>query len=85
MTGQNDSHRGTRLLIIAATVVIIIWGVYQAQSVLVLFLVSGFLAVIGRVPIVWMERKRMPSVAAVMIVVIAMVTLLLSIGVANIG
>ncbi len=81
MTDQHDPHRGTRLLTIAATVVIIIWGVYQAQSVLVLFLVSGFLAVIARVPIVWMERKRIPSVAAVMIVVVAMVTLLLSIGV----
>lgn len=57
------------------------WGIYQAQSVVVLLLVSVFLAVIGTVPIHWMERKRIPSVAAVLIVVAAMVTFLLSIGV----
>ena len=81
MTDQSDSQSGTRFLIIAATSVIIIWGIYQAQSVVVLFLVSGFLAVIGTVPVLWMERKGVPSVAAVLIVVAAMVTFLLSIGV----
>lgn len=81
MIDQSTSHRGTRLLIIAATFVIIIWGINQAQSVVVLFLVSVFLAVIGTVPVLWMERKRVPSVVAVLIVVAAMVTLLLSVGV----
>jgi hypothetical protein len=33
MTDQSDSHRGTRLLVIMATCVIIIWGINQAQSV----------------------------------------------------
>jgi predicted PurR-regulated permease PerM len=81
MTDLGNSHRGTRLLIIAAALVIIIWGINQAQSVLVLLLVSSFLAVIGTVPVLWMERKRIPTVAAVLIVVAAMVMLLLSIGV----
>jgi len=60
--------------------VIIVWGIYQAQSVLVLLLVAIFLAVIGRVPVLWMERKHIPSVAAVLIVLAAMIDLLLSIG-----
>jgi predicted PurR-regulated permease PerM len=81
MTDQNDSHRGIRLLIIAATLVIILWGINQAQSVVALFLVSAFLAVIGTVPVLWMERNRIPTVVAVLIVVAAMVTLLLGIGV----
>jgi AI-2 transport protein TqsA len=81
MTDQSTSNRGTRILVIAATLVIIIWGINQAQSVLVLFLVSFFLAVVGTVPILWMEKKRVPSVAAVLIVVATMVTLLLGIGV----
>jgi AI-2 transport protein TqsA len=80
MADQSTSHRGTRLITIAAAFVIIIWGVNQAQSVVVLFLVSVFLAVIGTVPVLWMERKRIPSLAAVLIVVAAMVTLLLSVG-----
>jgi AI-2 transport protein TqsA len=81
MTDQITVHRGTRLLVIAATIVIIIYGINQAQSVVVLFLVAAFLAVIGTVPVLWMEGKRVPPVAAVLIVVAAMVTLLLSIGV----
>jgi AI-2 transport protein TqsA len=46
----------------------------------VLFLVSAFLAIIAAVPVHWMQRKRIPSVAAVLSVVAAMVVLLLSIG-----
>jgi len=81
MIDQSSPYRATRLLIVAATFTIIIWGINQAQSILVLCLVSVFLAIIGRVPVVWMERKRIPSVVAVLIVVAAMVTLLLSLGV----
>jgi AI-2 transport protein TqsA len=80
MIDQSNSHRGTRLLVIMATCVIIIWGINQAQSFVVLFLVSGFLAVIGTVPVRWMEQKGVPSVAAVLIVLTAMVTLMLGIG-----
>ena len=81
MTDQSNAHRGTRLFIIAGASVIIIWGVNQAQSVLAVLLVSVFLAGIGTVPVLWMERKGIPSIVAVMIVVAALVTLVLSIGV----
>lgn len=81
MTDTSNVYRGTRLFIIAAALVIIIWGINQAQSVVVLFLVSAFLAVIARVPIVWMERHHIPPVAAVLIVLAVLVTLLMSIGV----
>lgn len=81
MTEQSNAHRGTRLFIIAGASVIIIWGINLAQSVVDVFLVSVFLAVIGTVPVLWMERKGIPTVAAVLIVVAAMVMLLLSIGV----
>src|SRR5512143_1078465 len=80
MAEQSTPGRGTRRLLVVAAVVIILWGINQAQSVLVLFLVSFFLAVIGTAPVTWMERKRIPPVVAVLIVVAAMVTLLLSIG-----
>ncbi len=81
MTDQSVPHRGTRLLMIAASVVIILWGLHQAQSIVVLMLVSLFLAVIGTVPVLWMERRRIPSVVAVVVVVVAMVALLLGVGV----
>ena len=55
MADQNNSHRGTRFLVIAAALVIIVWGINQAQSVVALLLVSVFLAAIGTVPVLWLE------------------------------
>jgi len=80
MTEQIKSFRGLRLLLIAAALVIIIAGINQAQSALVFFLVSVFLAVIGTPSVLWLTRKRIPSIVAVLIVVAGMITILLSIG-----
>jgi predicted PurR-regulated permease PerM len=80
MTEQSHLYRGTRVLVIIAALVIIIGGVNQAQSVLVTFLVSIFLAVIGTPLVLWLERKRIPSVVAVLTVVAGMITLLLIVG-----
>jgi predicted PurR-regulated permease PerM len=80
MTEQSHIYRGTRVLVIIAALVIIIGGVNQAQPVLVMFLVSIFLAVIGTPLVLWLERKRIPSVVAVLTVVAGMIILLLMIG-----
>jgi AI-2 transport protein TqsA len=81
MTSQNDLQRGFRFLVIAAALVIIIWGINQAEPVLASFLVAIFLAVIGTPPVLWLQRKRVPSIAAVLIVVAGMITVMLIIGV----
>jgi AI-2 transport protein TqsA len=80
MTEQINSQRGFRFIVIAAALVIIIGGINQAQSVLVSFLVALFLAMLGTPPVLWLERKRMPSVAAVLLVVAGMVAILLIVG-----
>ncbi len=80
MAEQNSFSRGTRFLVIAAALVIIIGGINQAQSVLVSFLVAVFLAVIGTPPVLWLERKRIPSFVAVLIVVAGMIVILLVVG-----
>ena len=80
MTEQSDSHLGTRLLVIAAALVIIIAGIHQAQSVLVSFLVAVFLAMLGTPPVLWLERKHRPSVGAVLLVVAGMVLVRLGAG-----
>ncbi len=81
MSEQSRSDRGTRVLVMAAALVVIIYGINQAQSVVALFLFSVFLALIGTWPVLWLERKRVPSSVAVMIVILGMVALLLIIGV----
>jgi predicted PurR-regulated permease PerM len=80
MAEQHNALSGTRLLVIAAAAVIIIYGINQAQSVVALFLVSVFLALLGTPPVLWLERKHVPSFVAVMIVMAGMITLLLIIG-----
>lgn len=77
MADQSQPLTGTRFLVIAAALVVIIYGVNQAQSVVALFLVSVFLAMIGTPPVLWMARKRVPTLLAVMIVMACMIVLLL--------
>ncbi|MDP3683001.1 MAG: AI-2E family transporter, partial [Ignavibacteria bacterium] len=79
-----NSRNETHFLIIAAALVIIISGIYLAQSIVVLFLVSFFLALIGTPPVLWLKEKRVPSGIAVLIVMSCMIILLLLIG-AQIG
>ncbi|HEX9614530.1 MAG TPA: AI-2E family transporter [Bacteroidota bacterium] len=80
MGHQSQAFDGMRFLVIAAAIVIILYGVNQAQSFMALFLVSVFLALIGTPPVLWLERKRVPSFLAVMIVMAGMVALLFVIG-----
>jgi predicted PurR-regulated permease PerM len=80
MTEQNNSQQGIRFLIIAAALMIIIGGIHLAQSVLVSFLVAVFLAMLGTPPVLWLERKRIPSFVAVLLVVSGMIVLLLIVG-----
>jgi AI-2 transport protein TqsA len=81
MTDQSHSSQGTQFLFVIAALVIIIWGFTLAQSVIVLFLVSLFLAVLGTPPVLWLQRKRVPSVLAALMVISGMVAVLLSAGV----
>jgi len=80
MIEQNNSQQGIRFLLIAAALVIIVWGINQAQSVLVSFLIAVFFAILGTPPVLWLERKRIPSVIAVLLVVAGMITILLIVG-----
>jgi predicted PurR-regulated permease PerM len=80
MNEKNNNQRGTSFLVVAASLVVIVWGIVQAQSVLVLMLVALFLAVIGAPLVLWLKEKRIPSVLAVLVVLTCMVTILLMIG-----
>ena len=83
MPKQSNSQRVTRFLVIAAALVIIIGGINQAEPVLASVLVAVFLAVIGTPPVLWLEQKRVPSIAAVLIIVAGMITIMLIIGVVS--
>ncbi len=69
-----------RLLIMAASIVFILWGVSQAQVFLVSFLVSVFFAMLAAPVVFWLENKRLPTALAVAIVVLVMVIVLAGAG-----
>ena len=81
MTEQMNSSRGFRILISVAALVIIIAGVSLAQSVVVLILLSFFLALLGIPPVLWLKEKHIPSGFAVLIVMAVMIVILLLISV----
>jgi AI-2 transport protein TqsA len=81
---QNSSIRGLHILTSAAAIVIVIAGIYLAQSVVVLFLVSIFLASLGTPPLLWLKEKHINTGLAVFIVMSVMVIILLLI-IAQIG
>jgi len=81
MTEQINSSRGMRILISFAALVIIIAGVSLAQSVVVLILLSFFLALLGTPPVLWLKEKHIPSGFAVLIVMAVMIVILLLVSV----
>ena len=78
-TEQGHPQRGMHFLISSAALVIILWGIHYAQSVLALVLVSGFLAVLGTPAVLWLTRKRMPPAVAVLFVIAGMTVILLAV------
>lgn len=80
----NNSYREIRFLIGAAAIVIILIGINLAQSVVVLFLISFFLALLGTPSVLWLKKKHIPSAIAVLIVMTCMIIILILIS-AQIG
>ncbi|ABD81777.1 AI-2E family transporter [Saccharophagus degradans] len=62
-----------RFLLVAATFVIVVAGMRAAESILVPFLLSLFIAVIATPPLIWMQRKGVPSSIAMLLVICSIV------------
>ena len=73
-------NSSTRVLLTIAAVVVIAFGLKAAESVVVSFLLSAFIAIIAAPPIFWLEQRRVPDALAITGVMIAMVGVLVSVG-----
>jgi predicted PurR-regulated permease PerM len=72
--------KNTNALISAAAVVVIVYGMQAAKVLLVPFLLAVFLALIAVRPMLWLQQRRVPSVAAVLLIVTAMMLVLVMVG-----
>ena len=70
---QTDSftklRAGPGVLLTTAAFVVLVAGMKAAEAILVPFLVAAFLALICGPPMFWLQRRRVPSVLALLIVV----------------
>jgi AI-2 transport protein TqsA len=62
--------------VIAASLVIIIAGIHLAQSVLVPFLLSAFIAVLATAPLQWLRKKHVPPGVSVIMVFMGIVLII---------
>lgn len=67
-------------LLSAAAIVVLVYGLREAQAVVVPVLLAFFLALVGIPPLLWMRRKGVPNSLAVLLVVLAVLLVLFLIG-----
>ena len=73
-------RENTNAIISAAAVIILIFGMQAAKVLLVPFLLAIFLALITVRPMLWMQKRGVPSVAGALIIVTAMMLILVIVG-----
>lgn len=80
MSEKYSQSRAVYFLIIAACFVIVVAGMRAAESLLVPFLLSALIAFVCSLPLFWLQKKGVPTVLSVLIVVsgIMIISLLLA-------
>ncbi len=66
---------GWRFLIIAAAFVVVVAGMKAAEPLIVPFLLAAFVAIVCTPPLFWLQRKGIPQVMALVIVVMSVMCL----------
>lgn len=72
--------RKTNAVIVAAAVVVIIYGMQFAKALLIPFLLAAFIALITVRPMLWMQKKGVPAVLAALSIVLLVMLILTVVG-----
>ena len=75
-----SKRMGPRVLNVIAALVIVIAGLKAAQAILIPFLFAIFLAILGSLPVTFLQRNRVPKLVAVAFVAICMISVFVAIG-----
>ena len=76
---DTTQNTGSAVISFAAVIVIVI-GLQMAKALLVPFLLAAFLALITVRPMLWMQKKRIPSILAALIIVSLLMLILAVVG-----
>jgi AI-2 transport protein TqsA len=74
MRQQNGQSTAARVLLSAAAFVVVIAGMRAAQGIIVPFLLAVFIAIIAAPGLNWLQRRRVPRVVALVLVVVGILT-----------
>ena len=78
---KNRISKTFQLMLILASFVIIVAGMKAAESIIVPFLLSLFISIIALPPFLWLQRKRIPRAAALLVIILVFLSLIFLIGV----
>ncbi|MEE9559185.1 MAG: AI-2E family transporter [Acidiferrobacterales bacterium] len=78
---SDDSKRSAGLFLMPlAAFVVIVAGMRAAQPLVTPFLLAAFLGVISAPPLFWLQRKRVPSALALLLVVAGVIIIIVALG-----
>jgi len=74
MPQKNGQSTAARVLLSAAAFVVVIAGMRAAQGIIVPFLLAVFITIIAAPGLNWLQRRRVPRVVALLLVVVGILT-----------
>lgn len=77
---EEKGFAGSRYLLTAAGVIVVLAGLKAGQPLLVPLVLSVFLAVLAAPIVLWMQRHRVPTIVSVPLVVLGVVAVLAAVG-----
>jgi len=80
MDKSTDQSQAVKLLVIAASFVVIVAGMKAAESIIVPFLLALFIAIIASPPYFWLQEKGLPKALSMLIVIFAFLFVISIIG-----
>ncbi|MGA1870331.1 MAG: AI-2E family transporter [bacterium] len=75
MRENKDHFRGVRFLIVTASLVVVIAGIRAAGTIVIPFLLSVLIAIVCINPLFWLQRKGVPTIFAVLLVVVGIMAI----------
>lgn len=77
---NSASNNQRNAIVSVAAAIVIIYGLQMAKVLLVPFLIAAFLALITVRPMLWLQKRRVPSALAALLIVAALMLILAVVG-----
>jgi predicted PurR-regulated permease PerM len=71
-----NSYKGLKFWVIAASFVIVVAGIKEASNLVTIFLIALFITTISLSPFLWLRKKKIPDVLALLIVILGIFIIL---------